>query len=690
MKDPLKQRELNRVKAELEHLYNCQDKLDKRIRRIREALLNETDATQKDKYDNDLLDCQKQSENILKQIQEAKHKKQSLEEELKVDKDEGEETKSDDFYNDSAEQEPVFSLAVVKDVEKEKYGHTQDQYTKNSSGETDSISPQSLFKENELIGNTVLYVATFFPELSPYDFDRVVTYILGDRKTTVLVNSQKTTKKGNIKAIEIPEEKLLRDIWKESLYKPDNYLIKNHLNTITKKENLSKFIGFELPNLAKKIKNYLEEKQSMYLEEQFKLARFLLFDDNSVKVAENAMYLSVEMALAYPNIHGEDWLFSIIVGLTEEADWNVNPQIDPGQLFNKLLTELAAEKKRKFFFGRISNLIYQMLEFPELQDKVRSFLDRLMSVKRYDAVLAIVKNLRFVSKFNGLYWVKRLLDEGNKEICSDTYNFLLSWLKQSGSRIYELLDVLKQWLPKSSRSPDSDSSKLALRLFLEYCIETTERLDKRYYGYWPSKYQLFAPLRDNSVESKLETLVSWLFHPSLKYVFDEDIDNTQLLSFLVAQWLTILCGWKKKETNPRASEVANSLIRQVIVQTDRFQQEELLESWREFAEYLRIEAEAYGEYGKQDLRRQSIRLRNQVRQLMKRFSAAQKEEKKKPASSQEVKQSSHDETSELDSNNSKQKSADSQHVDAHNETQDLVERKKKEPPSTSGWDTVIS
>ncbi|MCL1469127.1 hypothetical protein [Argonema antarcticum] len=494
--------------------------------------------------------------------------------------------------------------------------------------EDENISANSLFVENKPIKNTVLYVATFFPDLNPHDFDRVVSFLLEEQTTTVMVKSQITTEHGEIRLIEAPKEKPLTEIWQESQH--DQVLDNCYLNSVYL-EDLSQIqiIDFNFLSLRDKLKKYFKKKLSLYLSKQFNRSRFLIFS-LSIKVAINAIYLSVDMAISSPSAYGEDWLFEIIVGFTEKANYNIDndSESEPEPQLNRLLAEITPEKRSSFVFNRVSSLIVEMLDYSQLQDVVKNFFEKLMLVKRYDAVLGIVKRLRSAPQFDELYWIKQLLDRGDEKIRSDAYKFLYSQLEQNSSCIYELLDTIKAWLPERDRTPKtySQSNQYALRLLVEYCSETIRDLDFKDYGCWPSKYPLFAPLHGSSIESKLETLVTWIFHPGLNYILKYifDTNTTQFIGFLVAEWFTILWGLEKKEPEQEASEVADNLIRQIILNTNRSQQKELVEFWTTLTDNLLDETEFYGESEDKKLRKESLRRRNLVKQLKKQFKAFQK------------------------------------------------------------------
>lgn len=503
----------------------------------------------------------------------------------------------------------------------------------NFTKETENISIESLFKETDSIKGIVLYVATFFPNLSPPDFERVVSFLLAEQTTNVTVKSQITTEQGEVRLIEKSENKPLTEIWKESQH---DILFQSCLLRSVEREDSSQIIDFNAPDLREKLKKFLKEERTIYLSQQFKQARLLIFDSSVKTIAINAIYLSVDMAIASPSTYGEDWLFEIIVRFTDKANKTIDIDSEAGQQLNRLASEIAAENRRKFVFVRISRLIEEMLAYSQLKPVVKQFLEDLMSEKRYDAVLGIVKRLRSVVEFDELYWVKQLLDRGNEDARSQAYKFLYSQLEQSNSRIYEMLETIKTWLPKSDSPPRkySQSNKYALQLLFEYSLETISEMDVKHYGCYPSKYPLFAPLNSDSIESNIKTLISWIFYLddegelAIQHI-DEDINNTeliQLIGFLFVGWFMILLGLEKKEPAPEASQIADNLIRQIILHTNRSQQKELVHFWEELIDellYADVE-ESSGEVEDKKLRKRTLRQRSVVKQLKKQFKAAQK------------------------------------------------------------------
>ncbi|NEO73061.1 hypothetical protein, partial [Moorena sp. SIO3H5] len=131
---------------------------------------------------------------------------------------------------------------------------------------------------------------------------------------------------------------------------------------------------------------------------------------------------------------------------------------------------------------------------------------------------------------------------------------------------------------------------------------------------------------------KLEMLVSWLFHPGLKYI-NKNIKVIELISLLIVDWFTILnpdnkllimAGLDKKDHSPEASDVFDKLMEKIIVSTDIYQQKELVESWILLAQYYFEESQKAEKQGNRKLRKEATINRNIVRKVKKKFNTLQK------------------------------------------------------------------
>ncbi|MDZ8260410.1 hypothetical protein [Nostoc sp. ChiQUE01b] len=637
---PFKQKSLEQYHEICNNLNKeCSDLL-KIIAELRNDLNLESDSMNRIKLNTEIIKKENRKQEIDGQLKELEAQINHLEQEIHKDKDKQGTDRIENVLTYAQQQSTTSSVnekeqtlendyqfqELLQVSEKSKSVSELD----NVDSTPESVKAESLFKNDEPIENTVLYTASFFPQLGPHEFDIVVSFLLKEQPPLSLtIQSKITTDNGEVKIIETQEKKPLIEVWKNSLNQPDKFLGKCYLQAV-RLEDSSLVIDFSLPHLRKELKEYLEEQQPLYVENQFKRVQILLFVP-SPKIATSAIELTIQMAIYHPDIYRENWLLAIILELTEEADWNIDVSLKNEQKLHKMLAEIEAEQRRNIVFTRISFLIYKMLKTSQLKGVAENFMERLISEQRYDAVLAIVKDLYSVAEFKGLYWVKQLLDRGNGEIRSDAYKFLFNLLKQSSSKIYEILELIKEWLPSSNRSPESysRSNEYALQLLVEYCLETTSKLDEKYYGDWPSKYQLFVPLHGSDADKKIAIIISWLFHPdnegnlALKHIVDNNINPIHVIGGLIADWFMILQGLDKKEPAPEAAELVNKLLRQIIQTINRSRQAELIQVWTYLTEYFLSASELQGQSGNFKLKRQLSYKRNLVRQLNKQFKSLQ-------------------------------------------------------------------
>ncbi|HIE01358.1 MAG TPA: hypothetical protein EYP59_13880 [Thiotrichaceae bacterium] len=320
----------------------------------------------------------------------------------------------------------------------------------------------------------------------------------------------------------------------------------------------------------------------------------------------------------------------IIIGLKQhlniqlKIDPNVDPRdVNPDKVLELINQELKTrEQEVRAIIIRLSELIREMLNYTQLQEMVKNFLDNLIKKQDYATVLmivlGIVKQLRFASQFDGMYWIKQLLDRGDQKAKNEVYNTLLEQAKKSGLRVYELLDTLKTWLPDRGLEHEkySLSNEYALKLIIDYAMTAINNFKAVDYGVWPSKYPLFANLNDDNELAQIDLLVSWFFHPGMEYALkhlgektyhqlsnqlsqfkkalleDNSIDNANnlkvikdlkvfniILADLVEIWFKILHGFDTKNTHPEVLPISDRLLQQVVLNSDRSQQTFFLRRW---------------------------------------------------------------------------------------------------------------
>jgi hypothetical protein len=629
------QNEIKELETKLTNLNNEKEKLEKDYKDKKQELSSFSE--QKEKNTTKAEDISEEEKNKRKE-EEEKFK----EKEEKFKKQEREQYRSSfDGFNEFYKEFQNFNQGKVIQ------GDANDDISEDVDDVSEKILPKSLLQDEDLVQRrlktTILYVSTFFPKLSSRDFERIVLFLLKEQKVTVTITSKTTTEKGEVQLIEASEEKELSQVWQYNLEQRDQILGECCLKAVRLEDGI-KIIDFYLYYLREDLKTYFEEEHPLFLEENFKRSKFLLFDSAS-RVTINAIDLSVEMANSNPDAYGQSRLCSIveylkILDLADELANQKESEINSTQwlqflmlgleaeqreelrLFDQFLKSVAKKQRRQFVFLRLSVLVSQMLAYPQIKDEVESFLDWAIREQHQDAVLEIIKPLQKLQNFNQLYWIKQLLDRGNGELREKAYIFLSSRLEQSTNLLYDRLEYIKNWLPAPDRPANrySPSNEYALRLLFEYAFEKLSELELKDYGNYPSKYLLFEPL-DGSLDddSKLRLLVEWIFNPGLRYIINPDITTIQVIGSLISDWFNILWGLGNKEAKPEAANIIDNLIKQIKAATDRNQQKDLIQFWNDLSEDLLNQAESASEAGEEQLRKLLIQKRNLVRQLKQQF-----------------------------------------------------------------------
>lgn len=606
----------------IEELYDLKNRYENKI-----SILNEEEKNNNDKI------RRKQSAKSKEKDQEREiHYKQEIEDLKKEVEIIGQ--KKDEYWQE---------LKQIKSEIKRKYENSnRDNYskTKNSesqspSSETDEkMTAESLFTDDDLIKNTVLYVATFFPRLNPQDFKRIVKDLLNGKITTIPEKENITTEEGKILVKETNKEKLLTKIWEESFDKPDKYLKKCHLKV--SRHNDQQGIDFIIPELRKDLLSYFETEQSFFLAEQLQRTQKLnLLLDKSENVAEKAMKIAVIAAIDYSNEYDEKWLIELLEEIYKEDDG-----------------------RSKVLIKRLYELIYKLqvnVDYSRSKNIAQSLLERLIFSDNTDYALKIFKYLTekhlssgiigFQSAKQLMDWLKKLLDN-NKIKEEKTYLLLDELLWDSGYNlyVYDFLEIFKEWFPKHDISPKeySLSNKIAFILLYYYYRDTIHLLPIKFYGRWSSLHPLFAPFfneYNDKINKQLEILFGLLFYSyseeqkeelAIKYVFrsyEIDINYIEKISLFVSEWLVILLGFNNVEPPQQVVDLVEYILRQIIVNTSRHQQKLLNDCWASLTEEYLDLAIKHKELGNKEFQKQFTARRKILKNFRKQFKSLQKEMK---------------------------------------------------------------
>jgi hypothetical protein len=434
------------------------------------------------------------------------------------------------------------------------------------------LSLDTLIGDGDELRLAVLYTATYFPGLTPNDFEKMVCLILGKSTKEVEKESQIITEKGKVLTRKEPVTRPLVEIWRES---PDRILRDCHLETVSRSDSVQ-VVGFSSSNPPQDPRSYLELRQPMFVARTFRRLQEtgLLFDQEiSEAVVDNLVRLSVNRTIADPSYYDKGWLIGIIFMLKVHLASSENLE-DPSQDFFLLIARLREnELLRRHFYGRLCQLIREMLRHESLRGTVEGFLDFLVASREHDTALDIVlelsRRLRFAQDFETFSWMRRLLEQDDEHIRERTYACLYELMKESGIRLYDVLEAIRGWLPARPLEEKhyTPSHRHALAYLPAYCLKSAFDFQATRYGEWPTRYSLFAALPEEALaRPKLALLAEWLSHPGLKAVVRvEGIPPEEWLAYVMAdlieQWILILEGLVPEKTHPEARRMADALLR---------------------------------------------------------------------------------------------------------------------------------
>ncbi|MGH9760493.1 MAG: hypothetical protein ACREDR_45845, partial [Blastocatellia bacterium] len=301
--------------------------------------------------------------------------------------------------------------------------------TRDGSSPTHSVD--ALFDEEDQLEKTVLYAGTFFQNLAPPDFSRVVEALLADSTAMVSVPSREETKDGTSTLRVIEKEVALKKLWQNKKDK----LMRRWLRAVAMNDS-TRAIAFSDPTVRSSLKTYFEEEQGLYLDSQFKvlLRQGMLFH-SSRRIIENMNRLAASMAATYSDEYDKQWLAEVVGGLERYLLEEDGPDREMFQYLNGIQGNRAG-----WAYWRLSDLLRAFLEESTLVPLVEGSLDQLIKSGLHAPALNLTKRLRFAPNFDEFRWFKRLLDQGDQatreQVESDLYAYMLSL----DSGIYDFLN----------------------------------------------------------------------------------------------------------------------------------------------------------------------------------------------------------------------------------------------------------
>jgi len=443
------------------------------------------------------------------------------------------------------------------------------------------------FKENDYIKKNIIYIAAYFPELVPKDFNYLMFAMLDERKK-MITETEKIIEDGHEKIVEKKVESVLSEIWEDN----QNRLLQECGLHSVQAENGGRFLEFKIPNLRDEVQSHLENNYSLFVDTQFNnvIELGLLFHSSN-KISENVIQQSINMAQQYPEHYGKDWLKLIIRSLGNILKQQIIPETEFDQFLQYLIGQENAAIKKEFY-SRVSELIREMLNYSNLHNTVKSFLEDLMTNPLlHESVLEIVRRLRFSQNFDHYFWLNQLINRGNPHVKERTYIYLHQIAKSLGPRIYELLAVLHSWLPDPEKESNlSESNLYALWFIIDYGLGTLSNFYSKSDGGWPPKYALFANIEKKLFEEDMTLVINWIFHKDMGKVFLRMGINYENMSIIIGAFITdflmVLYGNAETNYNENADIATDIIIKEMAKTLNKDQYKSLTNYWYNLCDSL--------------------------------------------------------------------------------------------------------
>lgn len=484
-----------------------------------------------------------------------------------------------------------------------------------------SVQPAELFLGDNSARDYVVYVAVHFPGLNPREFQRVVSFLLQDKTTTVTVSTTIKLEDGKVEKIDVEKERSLLEIWRASMDKVhrDSQLITSPA------EDARTIVDFRNHRTRQQLKEQLNLEYSAFLTTQFEhlLNNGLLFDQ-SVRIAKNFEQLMAEMIAADREYYGYEWICGLLTKLESRNDDATLEPERQAELF-PTLSGMTVRQTRSVIYYRLAGLIRELLN-QQAQELVNELFEQLIRGKLHQSALELVKRLRFVPQFEEFYWLRQLIERGDKATTEKTFIYLCFYLQSTGARVYSVLDGLDEWINKDAR-PEiySRAAEEALQLIFFYC-SSLRLLDSSLVSTHP-----FFTFRDaESARLNLGLVTRSLFHPWM----ERSIHNLKPGLRVLASIGEFISGWvfgilrrideRDAAVQPQPNtgllspaETVRILLQQVAVSSNREQQDRLVRFWK--SKSIRLKGKIidlpYGTAGRDEL----IARRNTLEEMIAQF-----------------------------------------------------------------------
>jgi hypothetical protein len=481
------------------------------------------------------------------------------------------------------------------------------------------IRPELLFNGDSSLRDHVLFVGTHFSGLNPREFQRIVELLIQDRTITVSVPSTVRLEDGGVEKVELEKEKLLVDVWHESMDKTQRecFLVASPA------EDSRTIIEFKDHRIQQLLKDHLALEYPAFSSTQSeRLLNLGLLFDQSYRISESMTQLTAEMIVSDPEYYGHE-LIGQMLARVEEG----NEALPAGQPLFPSLAGIDRKKVNPLIYTRLGQLIRRLLEHHKATEITNELLEQLIRQRLFHSVFELVKRLRFVPQFDEFYWFRQLIERGDRIMAKRIFLYLYIYLRNTGSNIYSVLEALDAWIKKDPPAGTySKAANEALKLIFSYCFAAELQQTRPSFG---NPHSLFAFPDATSANRSFSLLMRNLFHPWMGRAVTDlnpEIIVIQSVSELIADWVTailrnttgsITASQPESTSGLSPNETVRILLQQVVAYANDEQQKALINLWRQTSAQL-LEQITVLPYVSND-RKEMILRRNRIEDLTTQF-----------------------------------------------------------------------
>jgi len=470
---------------------------------------------------------------------------------------------------------------------------------------------------------TVLFVASFFPNLTTNDFNHLVNKWLGNEPEVTKTDAAKNGL----------EETIVTKISLEQIWnlKAHTFTEQCFLSNKTRNEQGKKTINFEHDSYSKCIKDQLESKFFVFLDKKvFEILDFGLIFHSSKNISSQSIAILSEYVWEIEEKYTE-WLLDAFKFLEKSGE---NPD-ELGVYF-----KIEGIRGKYFCYNQFAKLFRVMLRDSSLKAIIGRILDQSIHNKYYESVLILIKLLEYDPNFEELYWFRQLLERGNPVTQAKAIGYVFINLVNTKSS--DIFERLKSWLPEETTPVEnySQANKVALTLLIDYYSYQTYIFDEQLYGLEPCEFPLFIFDGKSSANSQLELIVKYLLHPANFILLSDKLSYIEEVASLLESWTDILCRKSAHSDTARNEneitknelpaeneflgnkEILNILLEQVVLNSDKEKQEQFLAVWESYMARLSLLINNLSIHWK--VRDNASKRRKIVRNLIESFKKSKK------------------------------------------------------------------